>query len=79
MYISELLSLFPADADIQINIINGPGSLTFIPSPGFYQENSHWKSMQALSETPVTRLNVVLEKADDKQVLLLMINEEDLK
>lgn len=76
MSVGELLSLFPADSTVQINIITDPGSLTFIPSPGYYQEKAHWKTMQDLAAIPITSLSIETEEADGQQFILLMINEE---
>lgn len=76
MTICELLSLFPADSSVQINIITGPGQLSFIPSPGYFQERSHWKTMQELGTLPVKCLNIETEEVDGQHYLLLMINEE---
>ena len=76
MTICELLTLFPADSSVQINIITGPGQLSFIPSPGFFQERRHWKTMQELGAIPVKSLNVETEEVEGQHFLLLMINEE---
>lgn len=76
MTICELLSLFPADSSVQINIITGPGQLSFIPSPGYFQVREHWKTMQELGAIPVKSLNVESEEVDGQHFLLLMINEE---
>lgn len=76
MTICELLSLFPADSSVQINIITGPGQLSFIPSPGYFQERRHWKTMQELGAIPVRTLNVEADEVDGQHFLLLMINEE---
>lgn len=76
MTICELLSLFPADSSVQINIITGPGQLSFIPSPGYFQERRHWKTMQELGAIPVKSLNVETEEVDGQNFLLLRINEE---
>lgn len=76
MSVGELLSLFPADSTVQINIITGPGSLTFIPSPSYYQERAHWKTMQDLAAIPVSSLSIETEEAEGQHFILLMINEE---
>ena len=76
MTICELLSLFPADSSVQINIITGPGQLSFIPSPGYFPERRHWKTMQELGIIPVRSLNVEAEVVDGQHFLLLIINEE---
>lgn len=76
MTICELLSLFPADSSVQINIITGPGQLSFIPSLGYFQERRHWKTMQELGIIPVRSLNVEAEVVDGQHFLLLIINEE---
>ena len=76
MTICELLSLFPADSSVQINIMTGPGQLSFIPSPGYFQERRHWKTMQKLGIIPVRSLNVEAEEVDGQPFLLLIINEE---
>lgn len=75
MTIGELLAAFPSDSDIQINVITGPGSLTFIPSPAFFTERSHWKTMQELGAMPVRTLNISAEQVDDQCFPLLIINE----
>ena len=76
MTICELLSLFPADSSVQINIITGPGQFSFIPSLGYFQERRHWKTMQELGIIPVRSLNVEAEVVDGQHFLLLIINEE---
>ena len=73
MTVGELISLFPTDSTIQINIKTGPGSLVFIPDPGFYQENP--KSFASVDKLPVTSINVEVEDMDGQQIILLMINE----
>lgn len=76
MTIGELLAAFPSDSEIQINVITAPGSLTFIPTPAFFTEHSHWKTMQELGSTPVRTLNISVEQVGDQHFLLLIINEE---
>lgn len=76
MNVAELLSLFPPDSTVQINIITGSGSLVFIPSPSCHQERAHWKTMQDLSAIPVTSLNIENKEVDGHHFTLLMINEE---
>lgn len=76
MTVNELLNLFPADSSVQINILTGPGQLSFIPSPVFYQERSHWKTMQELGAIHVKSLNVEAEEVDGQHFLLLVINKE---
>ena len=76
MTVNELLNLFPVNASVQINILTGPGQLSFIPSPAFYQERSHWKTMQELGAIPIKSLNVEAEEIDGQHFLLLVINEE---
>ena len=76
MTIGELLAAFPADSEVQINIITGPGTLTFIPSPSYFMERRHWKTMQEIGALPVRSLNVTAEQEDGRLFLLLMINEE---
>lgn len=76
MTVNELLSLFPADSSVQINILTGPGQFSFVPSPAFYQERSHWKTMQELGAIPVKSLNVEAVEVDGQHFLLLVINEE---
>lgn len=76
MTIGELLAAFPRNSEVQINVITGPGSLTFIPSPAYFTERSHWKTMQEIGSTPVRTLNVSAEQVDDQCFLLLIINEE---
>lgn len=49
MTIGELLAAFPSDSDIQINVITGPGSLTFIPSPAFFTERITGKPCRSLA------------------------------
>ena len=73
MTVGELISLFPTDSTTQINIKTGPGSLVFIPDPGFYQENP--KSVASVDKLPVTSINVEVEDMDGQQIILLMINE----
>ena len=73
MTVGELISLFPTDSTIQINIKTGSGSLVFIPDPGFYQENP--KSVASVDKLPVTSINVEVEDMDGQQIILLMINE----
>ena len=73
MTVGELLSLFPADSTIQINIKTSPSSVVFIPDPGFYQENP--KSVASVGKLPVTSLNIEIEDMGGQQIILLMIND----
>lgn len=73
MTVGELLSLFPADSTIQINIKTSPSSVVFIPDPGFYQENP--KAVASVAKLPVTSLNIEIEDMGGQQIILLMINE----
>ena len=74
MTIGELISLFPADSTIQINVKTGPGSLVFIPDPGYYQQNP--KAVASVDKLPVTSVNVEVEDMDGRQFILLIINDE---
>ena len=76
MTIGELLAAFPKDSEVQVNVITNPGSLTFIPSPAYFMEHRHWKTMKEIGSLPVRSLNITAEQLDDQLFLLLMINEE---
>lgn len=73
MTVGELISLFPAESTIQINVITGSGSLVFIPDPGFYQQNP--KAVAAVDRLPVASINIEVEESDGKQIVLLVIND----
>ena len=73
MTVGELISLFPAESTIQINVITGSGSLVFIPDPGFYQQNP--KAVASVDRLPVASINIEVEESDGKQIVLLMIND----
>lgn len=73
MTVGELISLFPADSKVQINIITEPNCLIFIPDPGFYQSNP--RTVARVDSLPVTSINVELEECNGKPIVLLMINE----
>ena len=73
MTVGELISLFPADSTLQINIKTGPGSLVFIPDPGYYQQNP--KSVASVDKLPVASVNVEMEYIDDMPYILLIIND----
>lgn len=73
MTVGELLSLFPADSTIQINIKTSPSSVVFIPDPPFYQENP--KAVASVDKFLVTSINVEVENMNGQQIILLMINE----
>ena len=73
MTVGELISLFPADSTIQINIKTGLGSLVFIPDPGYYQQNP--KSVASVDKLPVASVNVEMEYIDDMPYILLIIND----
>ena len=73
MTVGELISLFPADSTLQINIKTGPGSLVFIPDPGYYQQNP--KAVASVEKLPVTTVNVEVEDIDGRQFILLIIND----
>lgn len=75
MTVGELISLFPADSKVQINIITEPNCLIFIPDPGFYQSNP--RTVARVDSLPVTSINIELDEDeyDGKPVVLLMINE----
>ena len=73
MTVGELLSLFPADSTIQINIKTSPSSVFFIPDPGFHRENP--KAVASVDKLPVTSINVEVEDMNGQQIILLMINE----
>ena len=73
MTVGELISLFPAESTIQINVITGSGSLVFIPDPGFYQQNP--KAVASVDRLPVASINIEGEESDRKQIVLLVIND----
>ena len=73
MTVGELISLFPAESTIQINVITGSGSLVFIPDPGFYQQNP--KAVVSVDRLPVASINIEVEESDGKQIVLLVIND----
>lgn len=73
MTVGELISLFPADSLVQINVITGPDSLIFVPDPGFYRQNP--KTVASVDKLPVTSINIEVEACGGKNILLLMINE----
>ena len=73
MTVGELISLFPAESTIQINVITGSGSLVFIPDPGFYQQNP--KAVASVDRLPVASINIVVEESDGKRIVLLVIND----
>ena len=73
MTVGELMSLFPAESTIQINVITGSGSLVFIPDPGFYQQNP--KAVASVDRLPVASINIEVEESDGKQIVLLVIND----
>ena len=73
MTVGELISLFPADSTIQINVKTGPGSLVFIPDPGYYRQNP--KAVASVDKLPVTSVNVEVEDMDGRQFILLIIND----
>lgn len=73
MTVGELISLFPAESTIQINVITGSGSLVFIPDPGFYQQNP--KAVASVDRLPVASINIEVEESDGKQIVLLVIND----
>lgn len=73
MTVGELISLFPAESTIQINVITGSGSLVFIPDPGFYQQNP--KAVASVDRLPVVSINIEVEESDGKQIVLLVIND----
>lgn len=73
MTVGELISLFPTDSTIQINIKTSPNSVVFIPDPGFYQESP--KAVASVDKLPVTSLNIEVEDMNGQQIILLMINE----
>lgn len=73
MTVAELLSLFPADSAIQINIKASPSSVFFIPDPLFFRENP--KAVASVDKLPVTSLNIEVEDMNGQQIILLMINE----
>lgn len=72
MTVGELISLFPVNSTVQINVITGPGSLVFIPDPAFYQQNP--KAVASVDKLPVTSVNVEVEEVDGAQFILLVIN-----
>ena len=74
MTVGELISLFPAESTIQINVITGSGSLVFIPDPGFYQQNP--KAVASVDRLPVASINIEVEESDGKQIVLLVINDK---
>ncbi|MGN1367724.1 MAG: hypothetical protein ACI4WX_02575 [Aristaeellaceae bacterium] len=73
MTVGELISLFPSESTIQINVITGSGSLVFIPDPGFYQQNP--KAVASVDRLPVASINIEVEESDGKQIVLLVIND----
>ena len=73
MTVGELISLFPAESTIQINVITGSGSLVFIPDLGFYQQNP--KAVASVDRLPVASSNIEVEESDGKQIVLLVIND----
>lgn len=73
MTVGELLSLFPTDSTIQINIKTSPSSVVFIPDPLFYLENP--KAVASVDKLPVTSINVEVEDMNGQQIILLVINE----
>ena len=73
MTVGELISLFPAESTIQINVITGSGSLVFIPDPGFYLQNP--KAVASVDRLPVASINIEVEESDGKQIVLLVIND----
>lgn len=73
MTVGELLSLIPTESTIQINVKTGPGSLMFIPDPGYYQQNP--KAVASVDKLPVTSVNVEVEDMDGKQIVLLILND----
>lgn len=73
MTVGELISLFPAESTIQINVITGSGSLVFIPDPRFYQQNP--KAVASVDRLPVASINIEVEESDGKQIVLLVIND----
>ena len=73
MTVGELISLFPAESTIQINVITGSGSLVFIPDPRFYQQNP--KAVASVDRLPVVSINIEVEESDGKQIVLLVIND----
>ena len=73
MTVGELISLFPAESTIQINVITVSGSLVFIPDPGFYQQNL--KAVASVDRLPVASINIEVEESDGKQIVLLVIND----
>ena len=73
MTVGELISLFPAESTIQINVITGSGSLVFIPDPGFYQQNP--KAVASVDRLPVASINIEVDESDGKQIVLLVIND----
>lgn len=73
MTVSELISLFPAESTIQINVITGSGSLVFIPDPRFYQQNP--KAVASVDRLSVASINIEVEESDGKQIVLLVIND----
>ena len=64
MTVGELISLFPAESTIQINVITGSGSLVFIPDPRFYQQNP--KAAASVDRLPVASINIEVEEYDGK-------------
>ena len=73
MTVGELISLFPTESTIQINVKTGPGSLMFIPDPGYYQQNP--KAVASVDKLPVTSVNVEVEDMNGKQIVLLILND----
>ena len=73
MTVGELISLFPTESTIQINVKTGPGSLMFIPDPSYYQQNP--KAVASVDKLPVTSVNVEVEDMDGKQIVLLILND----
>ena len=73
MTVGELISLFPAESTIQINVITCSGSLLFIPDPEFYQQNP--KAVASVDRLPVASINIEVEESDGKQIVLLVIND----
>lgn len=74
MTVGELISLFPTDSTIQINVKTGPGSLVFIPDSGYYRQ--HPKAVASVDKLPVTSVSVEVEDMGGRQFILLVINDE---
>lgn len=73
MTIGELLSLFPADSTVQINLFTDSGRLIYIPDPGFYQQRS--KSFTSVDKLPLTSIDIEVREHEGKHFILLLLNE----